>query len=151
MSISIRPILNTDEIETCARMMAASEPWITLGRDYAASRATLTHPDKDVFVAIANDQIAGFVIINMHGALVGYIQSICIAETFRGHGVGSHLMQFAEEQIFRTSANAFIMVSSFNDGARRLYERSGYHVVGELTDFIIKGHSEILLRKTRPS
>jgi [ribosomal protein S18]-alanine N-acetyltransferase len=39
-------------------------------------------------------------------------------------------------------------VSSFNQGARRLYERLGYNVVGELTDYIVEGHSEILLRKT---
>jgi hypothetical protein len=32
--------------------------------------------------------------------------------------------------------------------ARRLYEQRGYQVVGELTDYIVEGHSEILLRKT---
>jgi hypothetical protein len=39
-------------------------------------------------------------------------------------------------------------VSSFNVGARRLYLRHGYEVVGELTDYIVEGHSETLLRKT---
>jgi ribosomal protein S18 acetylase RimI-like enzyme len=39
-------------------------------------------------------------------------------------------------------------VPSFNQDARRLYERLGYHVVGELTDYIMQGYSEILLRKT---
>jgi hypothetical protein len=29
-----------------------------------------------------------------------------------------------------------------------LYERHGYQVIGELTDYLVKGHSEILLRKT---
>jgi hypothetical protein len=29
------------------------------------------------------------------------------------------------------------------------YERQGYNVVGELTDYIVEGCSEILLRKTR--
>ena len=42
----------------------------------------------------------------------------------------------------------FICVSSFNPGARRLYERLGYQVVGELPDYMVRGHSEILLRKT---
>ena len=32
--------------------------------------------------------------------------------------------------------------------ARRLYERLGYKVIGELTDSIVRGHSEFLLRKT---
>lgn len=40
-------------------------------------------------------------------------------------------------------------VSSFNVAARRLYERVGYQVIGELTNYIVQGHSEFLLRKTR--
>jgi hypothetical protein len=29
-----------------------------------------------------------------------------------------------------------------------LYERLGYRFVGEIPDYIVRGHSEILLRKT---
>jgi ribosomal protein S18 acetylase RimI-like enzyme len=57
-------------------------------------------------------------------------------------------MAFAERRILAETPNVFICVSSFNDGARRLYERLGYEVVGELKDYIVAGHSEILLRKT---
>jgi [ribosomal protein S18]-alanine N-acetyltransferase len=39
-------------------------------------------------------------------------------------------------------------VSSFNHDAQRLYQRLGYQIVGELSDYIVRGHSEILLRKT---
>jgi len=42
----------------------------------------------------------------------------------------------------------FICVSSFNPGAQRFYRNLGYEVVGELKDFLVNGHSEILLRKT---
>jgi ribosomal protein S18 acetylase RimI-like enzyme len=38
-------------------------------------------------------------------------------------------------------------VSSFNERAQELYERLGYKAVGELKDYIISGHSEILFRK----
>jgi ribosomal protein S18 acetylase RimI-like enzyme len=57
-------------------------------------------------------------------------------------------MAYAERRIFRHAPNVFITVSSFNSGAQRLYDRLGYDVVGELEDFIIPGHSELLLRKT---
>lgn len=40
-------------------------------------------------------------------------------------------------------------MSSFNVRAKDLYERLGYSIVGELKDFIVTGHSEWLLRKTR--
>jgi ribosomal protein S18 acetylase RimI-like enzyme len=59
------------------------------------------------------------------------------------------MMRFAEERIFRQSPNVFLCVSSFNRRAQKFYERLGYACVGELTDFLVPGHSEILLRKTR--
>ncbi len=38
--------------------------------------------------------------------------------------------------------------SSFNSRAKALYERLGYEMVGELKDYLVKGHSEYLFRKT---
>jgi ribosomal protein S18 acetylase RimI-like enzyme len=84
----------------------------------------------------------------MHGAFVGYIQSMGVVPAWRNRGLGSRLMAFVEKRIFSETPNAFTCVSSFNEGAQRLYERLGYEVVGELKDYIISGHSEILLRKT---
>jgi ribosomal protein S18 acetylase RimI-like enzyme len=55
---------------------------------------------------------------------------------------------FAVQRILRVAPKVFICVSSFNDRARSLYERLGYEVVGELKDFIVRGHSEWLLRKS---
>ncbi|HEY0787399.1 MAG TPA: N-acetyltransferase, partial [Thermoanaerobaculia bacterium] len=49
---------------------------------------------------------------------------------------------------FRESPNAFLCVSSFNEGAKRLYERSGYEVVGVLRDYLVRSYDEILMRKT---
>jgi hypothetical protein len=41
----------------------------------------------------------------------------------------------------------FLCVSSFNVRARALYQRLGYALVGELTDFLLPGASELILRK----
>ena len=82
------------------------------------------------------------------GAFVGYIQTICIHPNRQGQGLGSRLVEFAEQRILEEFPNVFMCVSSFNRDAQRLYERLGYRVVGELTDYIVQGHSEILLRKT---
>jgi ribosomal protein S18 acetylase RimI-like enzyme len=136
------------EAKICARMMANSEPWITLQRDFDGSLGIIADPSREVYVATINGEIAGFIILLMHGAFVGYIQSICVAPAWRGRGIGTQLMAFAERRIFSETPNAFICVSSFNRGARRLYERLGYAVIGELEDYVIPGHSEILLRKT---
>lgn len=129
-------------------MMATSEPWITLKRDYEAAHKTINDPAKEVLIADVQGQPIGFVIINMQGPFVAYIQTVCITPRYRNQGIGRVLIEFAEKRIFTDAPNVFICVSSFNTRARTLYERLGYFVVGELKDFVVTGHSEILLRKT---
>jgi ribosomal protein S18 acetylase RimI-like enzyme len=84
----------------------------------------------------------------MQGAFVGYLQSVCVAPQWRGKGLGSELMDYVEKRILSETPNVFICVSSFNERVEKLYERRGYEVVGELKNWIVPGHSEILLRKT---
>ncbi len=129
--------------------MAATDPWITLGRGYEASLARIKDPSREVYVAIDESGVAGGLILCMTGAFVGYIQTVLVAPDRQGKGLGSQLVEFAEDRIFRESPNSFLCVSSFNTGARRLYERLGYEYVGELSDYVVSGHSELLYRKTR--
>lgn len=93
-------------------------------------------------------EVAGFVVLCMHGAFVGHVQSLCVRQGLRGRGVGTRLLAWAEERILREVPNVFVCVSSFNPAALRLYSRFGYEVVGELRDYVVHGHSEILLRKS---
>ena len=136
------------EAEICARMMAESEPWRTLRRDHAQCLARVRDDTKERFVARIGPGIAGFLILDMRGAFSGYIQTVCVAPESRGAGIGSALMRHAEERVFRESSNVFLCVSSFNPKARRLYERLGYEPIGELRDYLVRGHSELLMRKT---
>jgi ribosomal protein S18 acetylase RimI-like enzyme len=136
------------EVQICARFMADSEPWITLCRDYDASIKTLSDLSKEVYVAVSGNQITGFIIINMQGAFSGYIQTICMAPDWRAKGIGRLLIDFAEKRILQDVPNVFMCVSSFNKEAQKLYQRLGYEKIGELKDYIVAGHSEILLRKT---
>ena len=129
-------------------MMSASEPWITLGRGYEESLTLLRDATREVYGVFEGDRALGFVILNMAGAFVGYIQTICVGEEARSRGIGTRLMRFAEERIFRDSPNVFLCVSSFNPRAKALYERLGYELIGELKDYLVKGHSEFVFRKT---
>jgi ribosomal protein S18 acetylase RimI-like enzyme len=148
-ALAIRPLATREEAEACARMMAGTEPWITLRRDHKACLRVMLDETRERYVAYRGDRLAGLLILNVKGAFVGYIQTVCAAPELRGTGVGTELVRFAEERIFREFKNVFICVSDFNHGARRLYERLGFRLVGELTDYVVAGHSELLLRKTR--
>jgi ribosomal-protein-alanine N-acetyltransferase len=136
------------EPRACARLMATSEPWITLGRTEEMSLRRVLDPAREVYVASVDGDFVGFVILCMVGAFVGYVQTICIHPVRRRQGLGTALLRFAEERILKESPNVFMCVSSFNTDAKRLYLRLGYEVVGELKDYIVPGHGEILLRKT---
>ncbi|MBN1824630.1 MAG: GNAT family N-acetyltransferase [Candidatus Eisenbacteria bacterium] len=146
--IRIERLEGARETEACARMMAESEPWITLRRGYEGCLALLRSPDREVWVARADGRPVGFAVLVLRGAFVGYLQSLVVEPALRGRGIGTRLLRFAEERILRESPNVFVCVSSFNPGARRLYERLGYREVGTLDDYIVPGHAEILLRKT---
>ena len=147
-TIEINKLHTASDAKWCARVMTGSEPWLTLGRSFEESLQIITDPSKEVYLSNIEGEAAGFVILNMKGAFVGYIQTICIAARVRGHGIGSRLLAFAEDRIFAVSPNVFLCVSSFNEGAKRLYERAGYETIGELKDYLVKGHSEILMRKS---
>ena len=148
-ALTILPLDSTADRERCARIMSSSEPWLTLGRSYESSYELLGDPTREIYVAKQDDGLAGFIILLMQGALVGYVQTVCVAPEHRNLGVGQRLLVFAEERIFRESPNVFLCVSSFNTGAYRLYLRLGYELIGELKDYIVRGHSELLMRKTR--
>jgi ribosomal-protein-alanine N-acetyltransferase len=146
--LDIRPLTTEAEARLAAETMATSEPWLTLGRGFEASLAILRDPTREVYVAYEGDAFRGFLILSLQGALSGYIQTVAVTADSRGLGIGSKLMAFAEERIFRDFANVFLCVSSFNTRAQTLYERLGYEVVGELKDYLVRGHSEILMRKS---
>ena len=133
----------------CAEMMMTSEPWITLRMPRATICAILTDAATELYGVRDASGVAGFVVVDMHGLLKGYVQILCVRADRRGEGLGSRLLRWAEERIFRDSPNVFICVSSFNPGARRLYERLGFEAAGVLRELHVPGHDEILLRKTR--
>src|ERR1044072_5069045 len=147
--LSIRPAHTIEEIRACARLMSGSEPWVTLGRNYEASLRILLDERRERYVGYLDAQLAGFIILRLDGPFVGYVQTVCIAAELRGQGIGTALVAFAEQRIFGEHANVFMCVSSFNLDAKRLYERMGYATVGVLENYLVPGHAEILLRKTR--
>jgi ribosomal-protein-alanine N-acetyltransferase len=137
------------EAAECAELMVTSEPWLTLRLSRETALAILADPVKEVHAIRDANGVAGFVVIDMRGLLRGYVQILCVRADCRRRGLGSALLLWAEERIFRDSPNVFICVSSFNTGARRLYERLGFELVGTLRELLVPGHDELLLRKTR--
>ena len=129
------------------RLMASSEPWITLGRGEDACRAAALDLAYVTLVARADAAPLGFARFHPHGALGSpYLASIAVAPEARGLGVGSALLAAGEAR-FPGARWMFLCVSDFNVRARALYERSGYRFVGALPDYVVDGFAEHLMVK----
>ena len=149
LEIKIKPITSTEVAKACAKMVSDSEHWIKLERGYKEALEIISDPCSEAYVAWFREEMAGFIIIEMVGSLKGYVKSVFVPPERRGEGIGSELIKYAEERIFSETPNVFLLVSSFNKGARKFYQKLGYEEVGEFKDYVVKGYSEILFRKTK--
>jgi ribosomal-protein-alanine N-acetyltransferase len=146
--VVIEQTTNPADFAICAEIMSRAEPWITLGMGVEDCSKAFQGAYREVFVLRKHKLIAGFFIIQPQGSFKGYIQTIALAEPYRGQGYGTRILQFCQNRILEYSPNIFICVSSFNQRALGLYTRFGFEKVGELKDFIKNGFTELLLRKT---
>jgi ribosomal-protein-alanine N-acetyltransferase len=145
----IRRVNGEAEAWACADIMASADPWITYGRTRDNTFITVSNPHAESYAALAGDEIVGVVIIALRVPLIsGYICGLAVNPGHRNRGIGSKLLKFAEERIFRDSPNVFLCVTSFNTDAQRLYARLGFKKIGEIENFAIPGAHEHLLRKT---
>jgi [ribosomal protein S18]-alanine N-acetyltransferase len=145
--VSVR-IAEGDDVEWAAHLMAASDPWITLGRDFHACLAACSAPMDVLEIAALEGRRCGCVLVRPRGvAGAPYIVSIAVDEAFRSQGVGATLLAHVEAAYRARSAHLFLCVSSFNDRARAFYDRHGFEEVGRFRDFIIPGADEVLLHK----
>ena len=144
----IRPLKSNVEKKECARIMSESEPWITLKFDFDMIITILNDPINEVYVMFIDSEFVGFSIVQMKGSFVGYIKTIVIKPSWRNKHLGEKFIEYLESRIFEVHPNVFLCVSSFNLNAKRLYLRLGYEPVGEIEDYVVTGHSELLMRKT---
>ncbi len=148
----MRPVKITpatdDERKWAAHLMSESEPWITLCRSFSDCYTACTDEACTLYVAHDRKRPCGFVLLHPKGVAGSpYVRSIAVAPEFRDKGVGTRLLNFAEDLFCEKARYIFLCVSSFNPKARALYERQGYSEVGKLADYVIDGASEILMHK----
>jgi ribosomal protein S18 acetylase RimI-like enzyme len=134
--------------EWAARLMAASDPWITLGRGLEQCRAACQRPECVMSVARSGDERCGFALVNPRGVSgAPYLAAIAVAPEWRSHGTGAALLDDCERHAALTSRHFFLCVSSFNTRAQAFYARHGYCQVGQFDDYVMDGASELLLYK----
>ncbi|HTP49325.1 MAG TPA: GNAT family N-acetyltransferase [Anaeromyxobacteraceae bacterium] len=67
----------------------------------------------------------------------GYLRLLAVVPEATGEGIGAVLLAAFEAEVAKESRHAFLLVSDFNEGARRFYERHGYAPVGEVPGLVL--------------
>ena len=149
--IDITPV-EREELPRLAKILAEGEFWQRKGHGYEEALDLLNGYDPvagEILVARLEDKIVGLVWFMIDGTFheFGYVSLLAVAADCRGRGIGEELMRVAEERIGAGSRAVFLLVSDFNDGARRFYQRLGYSQCGLLPNYKGEGNDEIIMWK----
>lgn len=151
-AVTIRPLEERD-VEACAELMVGLPLWRRYGTTLDDARALFTGAAAgDARARVADDggRVAGFVLYHVRGTFEhsGYVRALGVRAGAQGRGVGSLLMDAAEEEILARGPNVFLLVSADNAAARCFYARRGYDEIGTLANYVGAGLTEVLYRKT---
>jgi GNAT superfamily N-acetyltransferase len=149
--VNVRP-LSREEIPALAAALAALPLMVRYRRDAAALARALEEAlgrGDGLLVAEERGRVLGLAWFNPTGtlALGGYLRLIAVVPGGAGKGTGVALLRAFEAETARRSAHAFLLVSDFNDGAIRFYEREGYARVGAMPGLVLPDVAEVLYWK----
>ena len=147
----IRP-LTREDVPSLAGALAALPLMVRYGRDAAALSRALEAArvrGEGLLVADEGGALRGLAWFLAEGtlALGGYLKLIAVVPGGEGHGTGLALLRAFEAETARRSPHAFLLVSDFNAGAIRFYEREGYVRVGPLPGLVLPDVAELLYWK----
>lgn len=88
---------------------------------------------EDLLVARKDGRVVGFAMLHVETGLYqqdatrGIVDNVFVEASSRDSGIGSALLEAAEDHLLEAGADVVsLSVLAANEGARRLYERSGY-------------------------
>lgn len=139
--------------EMLAPQLANIDPWARYNYTPAALASFLAAGEADAprYAIAVGRAIAGAVCIRKNWLRGPYLQFLGILPPYQSQGIGSSVLNWFESQAREVGAqNLWIAASEFNVRALSFYERHGYGRVAVLTDLVVEGSSEILLRKRLP-
>ncbi|MDP9315272.1 MAG: GNAT family N-acetyltransferase [Chloroflexota bacterium] len=105
-----------------------------------------THPPEplDLFLRDEHQTIVGGLTASTYWVWLD-IDNLWLHENLRHHGYGGQLLQRAEQVAIQRGCH-HARLSTFSFQARGFYEKFGYYVIGQLTDYP-PGESYFWLRK----
>ncbi len=146
--VKLQP-MTAERAEPLGLAVASIEPWAQI--HYPASHMTsffmAEDPALSRHVVLIGDEPAGVIAIRspwLHGP---YLQLLAVLPPFQNQGYGAILLDWFETCAQPHNRWLWLCHSSFNRRAGAFYSRHGFEVVTALTDLLVDGGDEILMRK----
>lgn len=148
-SCTLERLLQWKEALAISAMLAAMDPWRTLGysADQIARYMVRDDPGLFRYLVRVGDEPAGVIGVRYPWLRGATIEVIGVAATHQHAGLGSALVDWLVVHTRSEAENLWAVVSSFNSAARRFYAARGFVEVATLPDLICTGYAEILVRK----
>jgi ribosomal protein S18 acetylase RimI-like enzyme len=153
MPARIRPLIKAD-LPVCSQIMADSSLWQRYGitRESAFRRFSRGFEQNAEIWVADNREVQGFVWYIHKGVFQrsGAIFLIGVHPAVQGQGIGTQLMDSAEEQLFDKASDIQLFVADFDLSAQRFFSNRGYAQVSGLPGYIMAGTTELIYRKVKP-
>ncbi len=76
-----------------------------------------------------------------------YLRLLGVREDYTGLGIGAALLERVEQLAAQRAKEMFLLVSDFNTGAQRFYQRHGYSQIGSIPGYVLPDVTELLYWK----
>lgn len=138
--------------EGCEDIFRNSDIYTHYFQDGRLQRSLVRAAETGELYFVRDDQnrLLGAMRVSVRGfcGLYPYLSLIGVHADSRGLGVGKFLMEQLERLARESGARRVtLMVSDFNEGGQRFYERLGYWKLGEIPDAAKEGITELVMIK----
>lgn len=131
-----------------AQQLVTMEPWLHLGYQEQALSNFFRQPacDAERYLMLLDEEIVGVLCLKRPWLRGVYLEQLAILPPWQGRGLGRQALDFIEQRHARY-ANIWLLVSGFNQSARRFYQANGFVELCPLEGLLVAGEDEILMRK----
>lgn len=141
--------LSVADAELLSDSFAASEPWLTLGISASGLKNYLLRDDANLYryTVRINNQVAGVICLRYPWLRGPYIELLGLTAAYRGQGIGTQLLNWAETEARQQNNNLWLVTSSFNQLALAFYVHHGFEQIANIDGLVHPDYDELLLRK----
>jgi GNAT superfamily N-acetyltransferase len=150
-SLEIRPLTASDVLALSAGLAALDlmrrygRPGDRIAEDLGAALSR----GEGLLVAVEGGVARGLAWFLRGGTLAmgGYLKLLAVLPGSERGGTGAALLAAFEAEVARERAHGFLLVSDFNAGAQRFYERHGWIRVGAIPGLVLPDVAELIYWK----